>query len=244
MSHSVAWRTVFVASPARSLEIYGKIRRGRTVDRGDRQDGQNAEGRINAGVRGKSAMTVAVETRRLSFEEYCQLDDSDRRYELVNGELRLMNPPIARHFLIAKFLERAFDNEIQRLQQPWTCLQGAGVRTGLAKSRLPDLMVLPTEAVMELLDRSAVFQTPPFLAVEIVSPSSSVDDYRYKRSEYGAIEIPEYWIVDGRDRKVTVLHLDEGFYEETVYADDEAIASKLFPELDVTTARIFAIGGK
>ncbi len=59
-----------------------------------------------------------------------------------------------------------------------------------------------------------------------------------------AIEIPEYWIVDSRDLKVTVLHLDEGFYEETVYADDEAIASRLFPELNVTAAQIFAIGGK
>ncbi|PPT05984.1 hypothetical protein CKA32_004494 [Geitlerinema sp. FC II] len=189
-------------------------------------------------------MTVVVDTRQLSFKEYCQLDDSDRRYELVNGELRLMNPPTMRHFFIAKFLERTFDAEIQRLQQPWTCVRGAGVRTGLAKSRLSDLMVVSLDAAMELLDRSAVFQTAPFLAVEIVSPSSSVDDYRYKRSEYGAIEIPEYWIVDGRDRKVRVLHLDEGFYEERICADDEAIASKLFPELNVTATQIFAIGGQ
>ncbi|WP_026097314.1 Uma2 family endonuclease [Baaleninema simplex] len=189
-------------------------------------------------------MTAIVDTRRLSFEEYCQLDDSDRRYELVNGELRLMNPPTGRHFLIAGFLQETFKDEIKRLQHPWTCLQGAGVRTGLAKSRLPDLIVVPTEAVMELLDRSAVFQTAPFLAVEIVSPSSSVDDYRYKRSEYGAIEIPEYWIVDARDRKVTVLCLEEGFYEETIYTDNDAISSKLFPELDVTVDRIFQIGEK
>ncbi|QZZ23493.1 Uma2 family endonuclease [Leptothermofonsia sichuanensis E412] len=27
-------------------------------------------------------------------------------------------------------------------------------------------------------------------------------DYRYKRSEYAALEVPEYWIVDPLDAKI------------------------------------------
>ena len=39
-------------------------------------------------------------------------------------------------------------------------------------------------------------EIPPLLAIEIVSPDSIQRDYRYKRSEYAAVGIAEYWIVD------------------------------------------------
>lgn len=41
--------------------------------------------------------------------------------------------------------------------------------------------------------------------VEIVSPGQENRDYRYKRSEYAARGIAEYWIIDPMQQKVTVL---------------------------------------
>jgi Uma2 family endonuclease len=37
---------------------------------------------------------------------------------------------------------------------------------------------------------------PPLLVVEVVSPNQEKRDYRYKRTEYAARGIAEYWIVD------------------------------------------------
>ena len=117
----------------------------------------------------------------LSFEEYLNYDDgADSRYELVLGKLEIMNPPTVRHFLIAKFLEQVFDAEIKQ-QYDWLCFREAGVRTGWQKSRLPDLFIVDKSMALELLDSSAVFQTTPYLIVEIVSPESKTRDYRYKR---------------------------------------------------------------
>jgi len=46
----------------------------------------------------------------LSFEDYVAYDDgTENRYELVDGELIEMSPPVMEHFLIAKFLEHALD---------------------------------------------------------------------------------------------------------------------------------------
>ncbi|NUN64837.1 hypothetical protein HCU40_08745 [Pseudanabaena biceps] len=56
---------------------------------------------------------------------------------------------------------------------------------------------------------------------------------------YNAIEIPEYWIIDFSDRKVTVLFLEDGLYEEIVYRGDEVIKSLLFTELKLTPSQIF-----
>jgi Uma2 family endonuclease len=78
--------------------------------------------------------------------------------------------------------------------------------------------------------------------VEIVSPDSIKRDYRYKRSEYAALEVLEYWIVDPLEAKVTVLSLEEGLYEEGVYTGDQQIRSQIFPEQTLTVEQVFAAG--
>lgn len=188
-------------------------------------------------------MVLDTFTQLLSFEDYLNYDDgTENRYELVDGRLELVNPPTFRHLLIAKFLERSFEQEITRLNLPWLCFREAGIRTGWRKSRLADVYVIPVEQVQDILDRSAICQTPPLLAVEVVSPESVKRDYRYKRSEYAALEIPEYWIVDPQANQVTRLLLNEGLYEETVFIESQAILSQTFPELSLTVEQILSAG--
>ena len=95
---------------------------------------------------------------------------------------------------------------------------------------------------MEFLDESAVCQSPTLLVVEVVSPESVKRDYRYKRSEYAALEIPEYWIIDPIESKVTVLLWDEGLYEETEFAGNQKIISRTFSELDLTVEQVLTAG--
>ena len=188
-------------------------------------------------------MAATITERLFTFEEYLAYDDDpDNRYELVDGRLVLMNPPTFRHLLIAKFIERELEVEINRLGLPYLCLREAGVRTGWRKSRLTDVYVVTIEQVREVLDQSAVSQTPPLLAVEVVSPDSVKRDYRYKRSEYAAQGILEYWIIDPIKNQVSVLLLEEGLYEETVFANNQPLVSRTFPELSLTVEQVLAAG--
>lgn len=67
---------------------------------------------------------------RLTFEQYLNYDDAtDNRYELVRGQLQLMNPPTLLHIKIAKFLERQFDREIERLGYFWEAFREVGQQT-------------------------------------------------------------------------------------------------------------------
>lgn len=187
-------------------------------------------------------MTIETKKKILSFAEYLNYNDgTDNHYELVLGKLEIMNPPTVRHFLIAKFLEQIFEREISQQNYNWLCFREAGIRTGWQKSRLPDLLIIAKDSAMELLDNSAIFQTTPYLIVEIVSPESITRDYRYKRSEYAALEVPEYWIVDPQANKVTVLILNEGLYEETSFTATEKIISPTFTELDLTVVNVLSI---
>jgi Uma2 family endonuclease len=185
---------------------------------------------------------VATSVKRYSFEEYCHYDDgTNTRYELDKGYLQAMTPPSFRHILIADKLIDLFKQEIARLVLPVYCFREAGIRIGQAKSRIADLMVIPKDEVIENLDQAGIYPSTPLVIVEIVSPESISRDYRYKRSEYAAIAVPEYWIVDPKEGKVTVLIFNEGLYDETVFAGEEQIISPQFPDLKITPQALFTI---
>jgi Uma2 family endonuclease len=112
--------------------------------------------------------------------------------------------------------------------------------------RVPDLVLFSEEGAIALegASRSLVLldMPPPSLVVEVVSQGQENRDYRYKRSEYAARGIGEYWIVDPMQQRVTVLEWVEGFYEEKVYIGDERIASPLLSNLELTTAQVLQRG--
>jgi Uma2 family endonuclease len=50
--------------------------------------------------------------------------------------------------------------------------------------------------------------------------------------------IPEYWIVDPLENRVTIFTLVEGLYESDVFTGANPIRSQTFPELRLTAAQI------
>jgi Uma2 family endonuclease len=190
---------------------------------------------------------MTTTTRKLSFAEYLiDTDGTDTRYELVDGELKEMSVGTGRHADIAEFLYDQFRDQIKQRDLPWTAKQmTVGVRSPRGgrwdTSRIPDVIVLAQAQWEAMADRSAVIdfnEPPPILVVEVVSPSTKIDDYRFKRSEYSVLDIQEYWIVDPLEEKVTVCNLNNGLYDLTEYQGDQLIQSPIFPDLKLTTTQV------
>ena len=186
-------------------------------------------------------MTVSA-TKKMTFEEFLQFDDgTDTLYELENGELIPMPSESELNCRIAMFLVAYF----LKLGIPYYRLRmktEVSVNSRQVGVRVPDLVVFSEElaTVMQGATRSLILMDmpPPLLVVEVVSPNQENRDYRYKRSEYAARGIAEYWIVDPIAQKVTILEWVEGFYDEQVYVGDNAIASPLFADLKLTVAEV------
>jgi Uma2 family endonuclease len=201
-------------------------------------------------------MTIAIakttpNTRsRVTFADYLTyFDGSDTKYELVDGELVAMSLATGKHGGITKFLEKDLDGEIERTGLPWIALQGiVGVRCprgiGLDTVRIPDVVVMQRNDWQALQEREAVIDfdlSAPLLVIEVISPSTKNVDYRAKRTEYAARDIPEYWIVDPLETKVSVLINSDGWYDVTEFYGAELIISHTFPELQLTPQTIFSI---
>lgn len=190
-------------------------------------------------------MTLITHTTEhfYSFTEYLNYDDgTNNPYELVAGRLLKVNPPTFRHLLVADFLQEFLKGEIKRGQTPWVCLREASIRTGLNRARLSDICVISATEIAKFLDQSAVCEVAPLLVIEIVSPSSIAIDYRYKPSEYAALGISEYWIVDPLTSKISVLIWEEGWYEESIFTNTQPLISSLFPNIILTPDQVFSAG--
>lgn len=187
---------------------------------------------------------MTITSQKMTLAEYLNYDDgTDTRYELVNGELVVMPPEseINRRiatFLFAYFLQQGIPPHRLTMK---TEIVVSGSR---ATTRLPDLMILSEElaTALEGASRSTITidMPPPLLVVEVVSPGqkNADRDYRYKRSEYAARGIAEYWIVDPVQGLLTVLEWVEGLYEDKVFQGNEQIVSGLLGVLQLSVAQI------
>ena len=188
---------------------------------------------------------MTITTPWLTLEEYLAYDDgTDNRYELVDGKLVIMPPESDRNNLIALYLLAEFLKlvPLQLIRHKDTEIVVTGNRT---RVRMPDLMIL-TEELLAAIDGRRATITPdmpsPALVVEVVSPGkvNRDRDYRYKRAEYAARGIIEYWVVDPEYLKVTVLSLIDGLYEENIFEGDRAINSTVIEKLSLTAGQIFS----
>jgi Uma2 family endonuclease len=191
---------------------------------------------------------MTATTKRFTLAEYLAYDDgTDKRYELVNGELVEMPPEWDFNSQIASYLFAEFLKVVSSrlIRCKMTEIVVGGVR---ATARVPDLMVLTEELLLALRQSSrgtiAPDMPPPALVVEVVSPGKENEDrdYRYKRSEYAARGIAEYWIVDPERVQVVVLTWVDGLYEEAIYQDDERLVSQTFPTLELTAKQVLQAG--
>jgi Uma2 family endonuclease len=185
-------------------------------------------------------------TELLTLKAYLERENTaEKHYELVSGNLSEMPPESPQNAEIAIKLLLIFAQFIspRLLRCKDTEIVVSGSR---ATVRLPDLMVLTENLADDLYSNQCstinIDMLPPALVVEVVSPGKANRDrdYRYKRSEYAARGIVEYWIVDPQESKVTVLLLDHGLYQENVYQNNDLIKSQLFPQLQLTTSKVFS----
>lgn len=201
---------------------------------------------------GTTAMTQTVAPKTFAtLEEYLSDDDeTDARYELVDGVLvemgaeHRLNEKIAL-WLLTEFLKYVPIDRIARGTQ-------ISVSSPSVTARNPDLMVLTAELDQLLTQKKQSLITPkmppPLLVVEVVSPgepgTDNYDrDYVEKPREYAERGIPEYWIIDPYQHQITVLRLEKGIYIEVgVFRTDEAIVSPEFPELNVSADRVLNAG--
>jgi len=115
------------------------------------------------------------------------------------------------------------------------------VRLWAGKFREPDILYLRPGRVRDLHGQPEGAD----LVMEVVSEGAENRDrdLNIKRQEYAAAGIPEYWIVDPQEQRITVLVLDGQSYRvHGEFGPGTQANSVLLPGFAVAVEAVFAAG--
>ena len=162
----------------------------------------------------------------VSWEQFLAWAPDDWRVEWVAGEIIEMPPSNIDDLDTSVFLTTFLLLYVQRHGLGRIFHAGALMRLAQKPTgREPDLVFVRREHVERI--KPTFVDGPADLAVEIVSPDSVTRDYREKLAEYEAAGIPEYWIIDPRQRTATFYQLDaDGRYRAAQIGSDGIYTSR------------------
>lgn len=180
--------------------------------------------------------TTTRETKRWTRQEYHSAASAGvfagEHVELIRGEILMMSPMDAKHAAAIRFAQAALqpattDRCVLSIQLP--------LALGPASEPEPDLSVVlgvPADFIDEHPRTAA-------LVVEVSSTTLTFDQTT-KRSLYAEHQIPEYWIVNLRDRQLEVYRepADADYQQVTVYSAEQHITPLVFPDRSIPVSSL------
>lgn len=184
---------------------------------------------------------MTVQTRLMTVEEFEQFSDapenSDRRFELIDGEI-VEKMPTEEHAVIAATISGFI----------WSYLRAneLGGRVAVEprhrvpeddyNARLPDIAFTSKERALPLVKKGSVPQMPDF-AVEIKSPDDSYAKLRKKAAYYLQNGTRLVWLVYPEKRLVEVYRSESN--SEILTAEDTLDGGEVLPNFTLPVKDIF-----
>jgi Uma2 family endonuclease len=173
--------------------------------------------------------------------EYLELSErTNRLIEMIDGCVEVLDMPSKTHQLIIQFMYRAMFAFVTPNQLGQVMLAAYPLKLWEGRFREPDVLFALAAHTSWFGEK---FATGADLVIEVVSEDRR-RDLETKRGEYEQAGIPEYWIVDPRDQRITVLQLVNGAYIVAgEYSLEGQAKSVILPGFSVDVAMIFMDAG-
>lgn len=178
---------------------------------------------------------------KLSYEEFLKMvENSELRYEYIDGEVYLLASPAYNHQVSVSELFVIFYNWFKGKKcRPLT----SPFDVTLTKNKdninvvQPDIIVI---CDTDKIDASGKYKGVPALVVEVLSGSTKTKDMVKKLNLYMQTGVREYWIVDPDKEEVIVYCFEKhDIADHDTYMGDMTVKSKFFNGLEVKLAEIF-----
>ncbi|MCI0694969.1 Uma2 family endonuclease [candidate division KSB1 bacterium] len=190
------------------------------------------------------AITILDTSKRLevfTYEDYLNLPDNGKRYEIINGELYMVPAPTLGHqdtigefhLTIGIFLKA---NPIGKIYLAPTDIIFSDIDV-----LQPDLIFVSKEK-FDILTRENI-QGAPDLVIEVLSPGTEKRDRTIKLKAYSKFGVLEYWMAN--DEKATVevwRRKGKKLVFHALLDKTQTLTTPLLPELEIPLAKIFQKG--
>jgi prevent-host-death family protein len=178
---------------------------------------------------------------KLSYEEFLKMvENSDLRYEYIDGEVYLLASPVYNHQVTVAEIHVIFYNWFRGKKcRPLTSPFNVTLKKSKDNINIvqPDIIVI---CDTDKIDASGKYQGVPTLVVEVLSRSTRSKDMLKKLELYMQTGVKEYWMADPDKKEVTVFSFEKNdITERDTYIGDMVVKSKVFKGLEARLADIF-----
>jgi prevent-host-death family protein len=192
----------------------------------------------------ENAQEYSFDGKKATYEEFLKLQqESDERYEYIDGEIYLLASPRTAHQIAITELIVIFYNFFQGKNcTPLVAPYDIELRRTPENINIvqPDMMIICD--LEENLNEDDYYKGVPSLVVEVLSKSTRRKDLIKKLDLYMSCGVSEYWIVNPENKEVTVyLFEDHNISNNATYKNDEAAQSFIFKGLSAEISRIFRV---
>jgi Uma2 family endonuclease len=169
-------------------------------------------------------------------EEYLAVSERSNYFvELSAGRVEVLELPGKIHQRIVAIFHALLEAFVQAKRLGETVIAPYPVKVAEGVFREPDIVFMLAANVARMGDQ---FSDGADLVVEVLSKDRN-RDLVTKRAEYAEANIAEYWIIDPRDSRVTVLTLRGGEYvEHGSFGLADRATSRLLEGFEVEVATV------
>ena len=136
---------------------------------------------------------------QMTLEEFLESDFEG--YEYIKGELIPMAPASVEHGKISAKLTIYLGTHVHENRLGCIAVSGTGFKVG-ERALIPDIAFISTDRIPA--DSSKASPVPPDLAVEVVSPSDTLNRIQEKVFAYLEAGTQLVWLLEPRSKTVTV----------------------------------------
>ena len=180
---------------------------------------------------------------KLTHDQFRQLPDDGKRYELIRGEVHLTPAPTTRHQFTLRNLSVSLVNYLATNPLGEVAFAPLDVLLEDDTALQPDLIFV-SNARAKIIHEAFV-EGAPDLVVEILSTTTAAHDRATKLPIYAAAGVTEVWLIDSQVKTVEVLKLQgKKYLVEATHAGDQVLASNLFPGWQLPLADLFDFRGR
>ncbi len=175
---------------------------------------------------------------KLSIDEYMELPNDGKRYQILDGVLDVTPAPNPRHQRVSRRLQWHLMEALERTGRGEVFDAPTDVILDRHNVVQPDLIFIPKDRLGIIGEKNV--QGVPDLVIEILSPSTRRTDVLVKSEIYARFGVPHYWVVDPDIDRVEIYRLAGKAYQSVRTASAPAVLEhEDFPGLRIPLAEVF-----
>jgi len=173
-----------------------------------------------------------------TYEDYLQLPDNGKRYEIINGELYMAPAPSLGHQRTIRRFLNAFENFLEGNPLGEVFPAPTDVIFSGIEILQPDIVFIAREK-FEILTRENI-QGAPDLVIEVLSAGTEKRDRTLKLKVYSKFGVLEYWMAND-ERKTVEIWRRKGkkLVFHALLDGTQTLTTPLLPGLEISLKKIF-----